>query len=65
MAGTKALHGDEASWKEKNAKLGYDLVREDFVDMVKEGITDATKVVRMAVENAFSVASLLLTSDTL
>ncbi len=50
---------------DKNPRLGYDLVREEFVDMVKEGITDATKVVRMAFENALSVATLLLTSDTL
>jgi chaperonin GroEL len=50
---------------EKNPRLGYDLVREEFCDMVKDGITDATKVVRMALENALSVATLLLTSDTL
>ncbi len=56
---TRSLKND------KNPRLGYDLVREEFVDMVKDGITDATKVVRMAVENALSVATLLLTSDTL
>lgn len=56
---TRALKAD------KNPKLGYDLVREEFVDMVKAGITDATKVVRVAMENALSVATLLLTSDTL
>ncbi|MBI4604432.1 MAG: chaperonin GroEL [Planctomycetes bacterium] len=49
----------------KNPRVGYDLVREKFVDMVKEGIIDATKVVRMGLENAVSVGTLLLTSDTL
>ena len=50
---------------EKNARMGYDLVKDEFCDMVKEGIIDATKVVRVGLENAVSVATLLLTSDTL
>jgi chaperonin GroEL len=50
---------------EKNPRMGYDLTRDEFCDMVKEGIVDATKVVRVALENAASVAILLLTSDTL
>ena len=37
----------------------------EFCDMVKDGVVDATKVLRVALENAVSVASLLLTSDTL
>jgi chaperonin GroEL len=51
--------------EEKNQRVGYDLVKETFCDMVKEGIVDATKVLRIAFENALSVASMLLTSDTL
>lgn len=51
--------------KEKNQKFGYDLVKDEFCDMVKVGIIDATKVARMAVENALSVSTLLLSSDTL
>ncbi|HVR76690.1 MAG TPA: chaperonin GroEL [Planctomycetota bacterium] len=51
--------------KDKNPRMGYDLVKDEFCDMVKEGIVDATKVVRMALENALSVATLLLTSDTI
>jgi chaperonin GroEL len=50
---------------DKNPRLGYDLVKEEFCDMLKEGIIDATKVTRLALENALSVATLLLTSDTL
>jgi chaperonin GroEL len=50
---------------EKNPRFGYDLLREEFGDLVKEGVVDATKVVRVGLENAVSVATLLLTSDTL
>jgi chaperonin GroEL len=50
---------------EKNPRMGYDLVKDEFCDMVKEGIVDATKVARVGLENAVSVATLLLTSDTL
>jgi chaperonin GroEL len=50
---------------EKNPRVGYDLIKDEFCDLVKEGIIDATKVARVALENAASVAILLLTSDTL
>ncbi|MBN1442351.1 MAG: chaperonin GroEL [Planctomycetes bacterium] len=51
--------------KERNQNVGYDLLRDEFVDMVKEGVADAAKVVRTALQNACSVATLLLTTDTL
>ena len=44
---------------------GYDARLDRYCDMVKEGIIDPTKVVRSALENAASVAVLLLTSDAL
>ncbi len=44
---------------------GYDARGDRYCDMVKEGIIDPTKVVRSALENAASVATLLLTSDAL
>ncbi len=44
---------------------GYDARLDRYVDMVKEGIIDPTKVVRSALQNAASVATLLLTSDAL
>jgi chaperonin GroEL len=56
---TRVLRG------EKSPRKGYDLVKGEFCDMVKDGVVDATKVLRVALENAVSVASLLLTSDTL
>lgn len=44
---------------------GYDARADRYCDMVKEGIIDPTKVVRSALQNASSVATLLLTSDAL
>jgi chaperonin GroEL len=45
--------------------FGYDARNDRYCDMVKEGIIDPTKVVRCALQNAASVATLLLTSDAL
>jgi chaperonin GroEL len=45
--------------------FGYDAREDHYCDMVKEGIIDPTKVVRSALQNAASVATLLLTSDAL
>jgi len=45
--------------------FGYDARLDRYVDMVHEGIIDPTKVVRSALQNAASVATLLLTSDAL
>jgi chaperonin GroEL len=49
----------------KDKNFGYDARQDRYVDMVKEGIIDPTKVVRSALQNASSVATLLLTSDAL
>ncbi len=51
--------------EEKNTNYGYDARNDKFCDMVREGIIDPTKVVRSALQNAASVATLLLTSDAL
>jgi chaperonin GroEL len=48
-----------------NPNHGYDARLNKYVDMVKEGIIDPAKVVRSALQNAQSVATLLLTSDAL
>src|SRR5438876_700734 len=45
--------------------FGYDARLDSYGDMIKEGIIDPTKVVRYALQNASSVATLLLTSDAL
>ena len=49
----------------KDANYGYDARNSRYCDMVKEGIIDPRKVVRSALQNAASVATLLLTSDAL
>jgi chaperonin GroEL len=51
--------------EEKNVNYGYDARNDKYCDMVREGIIDPTKVVRSALQNAASVATLLLTSDAL
>jgi chaperonin GroEL len=48
-----------------STNYGYDARADKYCDMVKEGIIDPTKVVRSALQNASSVATLLLTSDAL
>jgi len=49
----------------KEQNYGFDARDGEYCDMVKEGIIDPTKVVRSALQNAASVATLLLTSDAL
>jgi len=49
----------------KNFKIGYDVLSEKYVDMVKAGIIDPAKVTRGAVENAASIAAMILTTEAL
>lgn len=52
--------------KEKNNKnLGYEVLSNDYVDLLETGITDPAKVVRSALENASSIASMILTTEAL
>jgi chaperonin GroEL len=50
--------------REKSGDLGFDAVTEQYCDLVKAGIIDPVKVVRIALQNAASVAGLLLTTET-
>jgi len=43
--------------------IGFDALKEEFVDMVERGIVDPVKVVRCALENAASIAAMLLTTE--
>jgi chaperonin GroEL len=43
--------------------VGFDALKEEFVDMVERGIVDPVKVVRCALENAASIAAMLLTTE--
>ena len=46
-------------------KMGYDAQNEQFVDMVGAGIIDPTKVVRTALQDAASVAGLMITTEAM
>ena len=48
---------------EKSGNIGYDAVTNEFVDMFKAGIIDPAKVARTALQNAASVAGLMLTTN--
>jgi len=48
-----------------NPSFGYDAQEDKFRDLVEAGVIDPTKVVRVSLQNAASVASLLLTTDAL
>ena len=50
---------------EKNQRLGYDVMSEEYCDMVKAGIIDPAKVTRGALENAASIAAMILTTEAL
>ena len=50
--------------KESPVGVGYDAYNEDYVDMVEAGILDPAKVTRSALQNATSVASTLLTTES-
>ena len=43
--------------------IGFDAARKEYVDLFEAGIVDPTKVVRIALENAVSVASVLLLTE--
>ena len=49
--------------RESEVGIGFDAYKEEYVDMVKEGILDPAKVTRSALQNATSVASTLLTTE--
>lgn len=51
--------------KEKEQDFGFNALTEKFEDMIKVGVLDPTKVVRIALQNASSIAGLLLTTEGL
>ncbi len=54
----RVLQGKEVSW-------GFNALTDQYVDLVEAGVIDPVKVVRCALENAASVASLMLTTETM
>jgi chaperonin GroEL len=51
--------------KKRKGNEGYDVANDEYVDLVKAGIVDPTKVTRSALQNAASIAALLLTTEAL
>jgi chaperonin GroEL len=51
--------------QKKNNRIGYDVLANDYVDMYERGIIDPVKVTRSAVENAASIAAMILTTEAL
>jgi chaperonin GroEL len=50
---------------EKNENIGFNALTEEFEDLVKAGVIDPTKVTRAALQNAASIAGLLLTTEVM
>ena len=51
--------------KKEGKNIGYDIEKDEFVDMLESGVIDQTKVTRTALQNAASIASLILTTESL
>jgi len=54
-----------AQLEKKNPKIGYDVLKEEYLDMVEDGVIDPAKVTRGALENATSIAAMILTTEAL
>jgi len=51
--------------QKKNRHIGYDVLKNEYVDMIATGIIDPVKVTRSAVENAASIGAMILTTEAL
>jgi len=51
--------------EKKDPNLGYDVIKDEYVNMLDAGIIDPAKVTRSAVENATSIAGMILTTEAL
>jgi chaperonin GroEL len=54
-----------AQKEQDNLNIGYNVLSEQYVDMVKDGVIDPAKVTRGALENAASIAAMILTTEAL
>ncbi len=64
-AGLEASVIIEKILEKKNNGYGFDVVKNDYTDMFKAGVIDPAKVTRSALQNASSIASILLTTEVL
>ena len=64
--GAVIVEGVRAAQKaQKNTNVGYDVIRDEYIDMIKGGLGDPAKVTRGALENAASIAAMILTTEAL
>jgi chaperonin GroEL len=64
--GSVVVEGVRRAQKEKgNKNIGYNVVTDQYVDMVEAGIIDPAKVTRSALQNATSIAAMILTTEAL
>src|SRR5699024_1653283 len=56
----RALQGEK-----QDQKIGYNVITDEYVNMIEAGITDPVKVTRSAVANACSIAGMILTTEAL
>jgi chaperonin GroEL len=54
----RRVHGEDN-------RIGYNVLTDEYVDMVKDGVSDPAKVTRSAIENAASIAAMILTTEAL
>ena len=54
-----------AQVEQKNTNIGYNVLTDEYVDMIKDGVIDPAKVTRGALENAASIAAMILTTEAL
>ena len=54
-----------AKVKDEGGNIGYDALRDKFSDMFQAGVIDPTKVVRVALQNASSIAALMITTEAI
>jgi chaperonin GroEL len=55
----------QAQKRQKSKNIGFDVLRDELIDMVKGGVIDPAKVTRGALENAASIAAMILTTEAL
>jgi len=67
IAGNAGLEGSVILDKVSNSEvgIGFDVMREEYLNMIEAGIVDPAKVTRSALQNAASVASMVLTTESL
>ena len=58
-------HVRRAQGEKKNKNIGFNVLSEKYIDMVKDGVIDPAKVTRGALQNAASIAAMILTTEAL